>query len=198
MNLINFKKINIKRKITFTIVIFLLVNALIVYLIIIPTINDIKQLRVNIITQKTDLEKKIAREKNINILSEKLDKIEPQMKKFEQIFINQNRELEFITTLEGVALSNKVLQKINLNLNAAKTEQTYRKIPLELKIQGNFNNLLQYLTNLENLNYYINITSLEITRGISSASTLLPIDTSGAKQIIGNINMAISADTYWQ
>jgi len=198
MNLINFKKINIKRKITFVIVVFLLTNALIVYLIIIPTINNIKQLRVNIVTQKVDLEKEMAREKNINILSEKLDKIEPQMKKFEQIFINQNRELEFITTLEDIALSNKVLQKINLNLNAVKTEQTYKKIPLRLNIQGNFYNLLQYLTSLENLNYYINITSLEMTKEISSGSTLLPTDSSGAKQIIGNISMAISADTYWQ
>ncbi len=198
MNLINFKKINIKRKITFVIVVFLLTNALIVYLIIIPTINNIKQLRVNIVTQKVDLEKEMAREKNINILSEKLDKIEPQMKKFEQIFINQNRELEFITTLEDIALSNKVLQKINLNLNAVKAEQTYKKIPLRLNIQGNFYNLLQYLTSLENLNYYINITSLEMTKEISSGSTLLPTDSSGAKQIIGNISMAISADTYWQ
>jgi Tfp pilus assembly protein PilO len=162
MNLINFKKINIKRKITLVIVVFLLASALIVYLIIINTINNIKQLRVNIITQEVGLEKEMAREKNINILSEKLDKIEPQMKKFEQIFINQNRELEFITTLEDIALSNKVLQKISLNLNAAKAEQTYKKIPLALNIQGNFYNILQYLTSLENLNYYINITSLEI------------------------------------
>ena len=199
MNLNYFKNINVKNKIIVNLVTFFLISSIIICLIIIPTINNIKELRVNIVTQKIDLEKKIAKEKNMNILSEKLNKIEPQLEKFDKIFINQNRELEFITTLEEVANNNHVRQKISLDPLLGQSEQIYKKIPLGLNIQGKFYNLVKYLTNLETLNYYINIKSLEITTAPSAGSALLPAKYDNIKEEQrGNINLVILADTYWK
>lgn len=198
MTLISFNKINERKKITAISIICLLIIIGVAYLIIWPTLNDIKQLRANIITQKIDLEKKIVREKNMNILSEKLKKIEPQLKKFNQIFINQNRELEFITTIEGIAGKNQITQKINLNPASAQNEQIYKKIPLTLDAQGKFQNLMKYLTNLETLNYYINIKSLEITAGQNVGAVFQRTKTNNAKQSTDNINIKILADTHWK
>lgn len=199
MNLNYFKNINVKNKIIVNLVTFFLISSIIICLIIIPTINNIKELRVNIVTQKIDLEKKIAKEKNMNILSEKLNTIEPQLEKFEKIFISQNRELEFITTLEEIANNNYVRQKINLDPLLGQSEQIYKKIPLNLNIQGKFYNLVKYLTDLEALNYYINIKSLEITTAPSAGSALLPAKYDNIKEEqSGNINLVILADTYWK
>jgi Tfp pilus assembly protein PilO len=198
MNLNSFRNLNIKNKIAINIILFLLANALIVFLLITPFINHIKNLRTNIITEKINLETKIARERDVNLLSEKLDRIEPQLKKFEKIFINSNRELEFITTLEGIAVKNNVAQKINLDLSAAQSEQIYKRIPLELNVQGDFKNLITYLIDLEALSYYLNINMLEFSTIQSASALILSVKSDQSKQPIGNVNLKISADTFWQ
>jgi len=117
---------------------------------------------------------------------------------FEKIFINSNRELEFITTLEGIANENNIAQKINLDLSLAQNEQIYKKIPLDLNLRGEFKNLIEYLTDLESLNYYLNINLLEFSTTQSSGGVVLPVRSGKNEQPIGNVNLRILADTYWQ
>ncbi len=192
MSLISYNKIKTNKKIIINIFIFVILVFLISKIIIIPTINNIKKLRADIITQKIDLEKKIVREKNMNLLEEKFEKIEPEVIKFEQIFINQSRELEFITTLEDIASENHIKQKINLNQKVASITESYKKIPITLEIQGGFKNILEYLTNLESSNYYINIEIIEISKDNGSLSSEMQQPSNES------VNLKITANTYWK
>jgi len=194
MKLEDYLKLNLKKKIIIFLIIFFTIILSLIYLIVIPTITDIKKMGKEIEAQRLDLENKYIKGQSLKQLSENLKKIEPQLNKLDNIFINQNRELEFITTLEGRAQINNVGQKINLasaQVIEGNDVQNYKKIPLQLFTQGSFLNQVNYLLNLEALDYYINIKSIELYP--ISAN---PINNDTAN--LANIAMLISAETFWK
>lgn len=192
MQLKGFIKLNLKKKIIITIITFFFFIFIIIYFIIIPSVRDIKNIKNEIEIQRTDLERKYLKGQNLRRMSEKLKKAEEKIHILDQVFISQNFGLEFITTLEEVASRNNVTQKINLLSSLDPDDSLYKIIPIQLFSQGNFVQQLGYLVNLEILNYYINIKSLELS---SNPKKIL---TSNEEVSQNNVNMLISADTYWQ
>lgn len=194
MTLPNLGNFNFKQKIVYITIASLALFLLIMYMIILPTVEDIKTLRADIIDQKIDLEKKLSKEKNISILIDKLETIEPQIDKLKSIYINKNRELEFITTLEGIADLHKVSQKIVLSPDNATKEMNYQKIPLSINTEGTYQNLIGYLKELESVGYYINILTLKITNSGGASSR----NQRGETNRNNNLILQISADTFWK
>lgn len=192
MQLKGFIKLNLKKRIIITIITFFFFIFIIIYFIIIPSIRDIKNIKNEIEIQRTDLERKYLKGQNLRRMSEKLKKAEEKIHILDQVFISQNFGLEFITTLEEVASRNNVTQKINLLSSLDPDDSLYKIIPIQLFSQGNFVQQLGYLVNLEILNYYINIKSLELS---SNPKKIL---TSNEEVSQNNVDMLISADTYWQ
>lgn len=192
MQLKGFIKLNLKKRIIITIITFFFFIFIIIYFIIIPSVRDIKNIKNEIEIQRTDLERKYLKGQNLRRMSEKLKKAEEKIHILDQVFISQNFGLEFITTLEEVASRNNVTQKINLLSSLDPDDSLYKIIPIQLFSQGNFVQQLGYLVNLEILNYYINIKSLELS---SNPKKIL---TSNEEVSQNNVNMLISADTYWQ
>ena len=189
-------KFNLKNKIAASVGSFLLVIFCLLYFIIIPTITDIKNMSGEIEEQRIDLEKKYIKGQSLKKLSDNLKSIEPKLDLLNQLFINKNRELEFITTLENRAGLNRLNQKINLNPPQAADNQDFQKADLQLLLTGKFSRLLKYLQDLESLGYYTNIKSLELSpaRGQEAVSDEEAAPPDGSI----NINMFINADTYWK
>lgn len=196
MNISNLKKISPKQKLFVNIGLLLILNILFIYLLILPAISNIKKSRNDILNLKIDLENKIIREKNLYILNEKISKVNPQLEKINQIFISQNQEIEFITTLENLEKKYNVSQKLNIDLNNRQGEEGLNKIPISTNTSGNFRNLMDYLANIESLNYYINIESISLSNGtddsLSSKSVLL------GQNLSDQMTMQISGFSYWK
>lgn len=183
MKISNFKKIGTEKKISIAGFIIAAIIACIIIFVIIPGISGIKKIGEDIMQQRIDAENKYKKGQKLNKLAENLKIIEPQIEKLDQIFINQNDALKFITSLEETAEKNKVKQKINLLIAQKAPFNNYQKMPLQLFIEGNFIDELNYLLSLENLNYFVNIKLLEITAGEAKG---------------GSADMLIFADTYWK
>ncbi len=194
MNIEKIIKFDLKNKIAVSLIGFLLIIFSLVYFIVWPTIRDIKIMGSEIDAQKIDLEKKYIKGQNLKQLTENLKKIEPKLELLEQIFINRNRELEFITSLENEANKNRVNQKINLSAPASTENQNFQKIGLQLFTQGGFNNLLAYITDLESLSYYINFKTLELSPG-SAGQAVKAADNQEPPEV--NLNLFLSSETYW-
>lgn len=191
-------KFNLKNKITVSLIGFMLIIFGLIYFIVIPTIKDIKAMGESIEEQKVDLEKKYIKGNSLRKLTENLKEIEPKLSLLDQIFINKNRELEFITTIENEANKSQVNQKINLSSPKDTENQEFQKNNLQLFTKGSFNKQLRYLINLESLSYYINVKSLELTPASGEK-----IETSGQEPAVEatetrSLNMFINADTYWK
>jgi hypothetical protein len=194
MNLNNYKKLSVTQKIIVIAINFLLIIFIIANFFIFPAISDIKKLNKNIISQKIDLQNKLINEKNLISLNEKIDKIKPQLDKFNQIFINQNRDLEFITTMEGIAEKNNISQKITFDPAAGITEQDHKKVLINFELSCDYANFIKYLDNLETLPYYINIYKIDIATGDSNFNQAIQYNLKPKN----NINITMSADTFWK
>jgi Tfp pilus assembly protein PilO len=196
MILEKYQKLSLRNKIIATLVLFILIIFALIYFIVVPTIEDIKTMSKQIEEQKIDLETKYVKGNNLRQLTEDLKKIEPKLNLLDQIFINKNRELEFITTLENEANKSQVSQKINLNSPQATENQQFKKNSLQLITRGGFNKQLKYLMNLESLDYYINIKLLEIAPTSFDNTETNGTPTAGDETT--GLNMLINADTYWE
>lgn len=193
-----YPKFNLKNKIVASLVGLILVIFSLLYFIVIPTIRDIKTMSNEIEGQKIDLEKKYIKGQSLRQLTENLKKIESKLDMLDQIFINKNRELEFITTLENQANKNRVSQKINLSAPQEAENQNFQKTDLQLFTKGSFLGQLQYLLDLEYLSYYINVKLLELfPAGAGEQTKTDSQEISPSPGETNNINMYINADTYW-
>lgn len=180
MNLNKHENLSLKNKIILSITSVALFIVGISYFIILPTIKNIQKMGSDIDAIRLDLEKKYIKGQSLNKLSNNLKKIESKLDNLDTIFINHNRALEFITTLEEVAVNNNVSQKINLMTDKALAENQYKKIPLQIMITGSYANALQYIIDLETLSYYVNISTIDINKQADSVS------------------VQIAASTYWK
>ncbi len=184
-------KLSLRNSILLVNAILLCAVAAIIFLVIIPSTEEISKMKQNIMKERIDLEQKYEKGLSLKKLSENLKTIEPRMLALNQTFISANRELEFITALEGIAAKNGVSQKISLGKPAATGDKPYKKTPLNIQIQGSYRNAASYLRDLERSNYYINIKSIEM----ASAGYVQPnsINDGG-----GGVGATILAETYWR
>lgn len=192
MNFSNFKKIGLKNKLITYALIFCIINGLLIYFFVFATIDRIKILRNDILNIKIELENKMTREKNLNDLNQKIKKIEPQLEKINQIFISQNREIEFITTLEGLEKEYNIDQKLNIDFNGMQKGESFSKVPISIDTSGSFSNLMNYLTGLESFPYYLNIENISFQK-TGTANTAQTTDSKNAP-----ISMKITGYTYWK
>jgi len=96
-----------------------------------------------------------------------IKKIETDIADYEKhIFLRKDKldDLRLIEDLEALAHKNKVTQKIiTSNIDNIKSE----KIEITLSTTGNYTNIFEYLNDLENYIYFINIEKIELTPQIA-------------------------------
>lgn len=199
MNLNNFKKFNSKEKNIYKIIILLVIGFFIFYFFIYNSIPKINNLSKEIIDKKIELEREYLQIKNEGKLLNQLRSIEPKMNILNNVFLNKNRELEFVNTLEGIADKNNVSQTIKPFENSNKTNNTFHESPLSLEATGSFNNLIAYIKNIEALSYYINIDKLTISESSQSESREKKFfDDLESVSDNKNLNLVISSKIYWK
>jgi len=200
MNLNKLKNLSFQKKISYLGFIFLAASLFIIYIALIPTLDAIKIKRAEIVTQKIELELKLNKEKNMASLSTKVKRIEPYVDRLANVYINQNRELEFITTLEGIASDNNVLQSLNLDLDNSNQASGYNIVSLEINASGRFSDVLSYLISLETMNYYINVTSWQYSssEAVTSGSSVLNTNNQNSSRTSENYSLRLTANSFWK
>jgi Tfp pilus assembly protein PilO len=143
--------------------------------------------------QKIDLEEKYMKGQSLKKLTESLKIIEPRLEQLDLVFINQNRELEFITALERIAADHKVSQRINLAPPQQLPGKQLKTSLLQLSVNGVYSDLFDYLSDLESLNYYINIASIDFVSGATPAPNSIDDGSAG-----GQVGMNVAAAIFWK
>lgn len=181
----NLLQTNFKIKIILVIVFNILIIFGLVYLVILPAIDNLQQNKMMINDKKNELEVKSFQMVDIKSYFNEYKNIESQLFILDNILLNQEKSLNFINDLDQIAVKNNVIAKINLLQNKSKEISLYNRIPIVFSVEGDFSNLIKYLVDLETLDYYINIGSLEFVRDSMSDENSVII-------------MRISAYTYWE
>jgi Tfp pilus assembly protein PilO len=178
-----------QEKITLSIVIFLALTFCSVYFFIIPAVNQVEAIKLQIDQQGLQAEKNYSQGQDLKKLAENIKIVEPRLGEIEQIFIKKGDPSVFINSLEAAAEKNKVVETANLG-DELPQGQLYSKIPLVLEVRGSANGVLGFISDLETQKKYINLNSLEIDV-VGSEPGEKP---SEAK----TISARISADTFWE
>lgn len=149
-----------EKRILFTILGFVILALVIAGGVIYPTYRYIRQLDKDTYDLRLSLEKKNEQATNYRFAIKQIDKLKLSMPSFEDHLFNSGNELKLITTLESLASSHGISQKINSsNLDNI----TNQKILISLSITGTYEKALSYLNDLEHLPYFINVNHLSLT-----------------------------------
>ncbi|OGH90238.1 MAG: hypothetical protein A2537_00780 [Candidatus Magasanikbacteria bacterium RIFOXYD2_FULL_36_9] len=152
-------KLNTEKKTLLSLTVFSTITIAIIFGIILPTFNYIKNLERETSGLRLYLEKKYENTRTIRTSKKKIDEIETIVASYPNYLFYRGDELKLITLLENLANNNKVIQKIDSS-NLDKFGET---VNLSLTINGDYQNILKYLSALEKSNYYLTITNLQLS-----------------------------------
>ncbi|HTW96416.1 MAG TPA: type 4a pilus biogenesis protein PilO [Candidatus Methylomirabilis sp.] len=176
-------KMTYPQKMAMSFIVFIIAAAALIFLAIIPFGNEIIKMKTDAESQAAEIEKDYFQGKSLKKVAADLKVVQPQIEQLDQIFINKNDALDFVTSLEKTAEKNGVTLQEKLG-SEDDQGKFYTVIPLTISVSGNFSGVMNYLSDVESFSQYLNIKSMELTAAA-------PV--SGQK----NITMQILADTYW-
>lgn len=152
--------LNIEKQTIITVGIFSGVILLVILGIILPTAQYITRLNNETSTLKDYLERKYETTAHLRSSIKQIEEIKLAVNEYPKYLFKPGDELALITTLENLASKNKVTQKIeNSNLDQKASDL----IKVSLSINGTYENTLQYLSDLEKINYFTNIEKIQLT-----------------------------------
>jgi len=186
------KNIDLKKKILFGLSFNFFVLFLIIYFIIIPYKDIILKTKSKIISGRVALQTRLILEQKNSKISQKINTVKPDLKIIDGVFITEGDELNFITSLENLAEINNL--KLNITLGLDNKDKKTSSLPLKLTLNGNYNNVMNFIGGLENLRYYINILDLDLSNTSEQANS----SRKNSATINTNTKLNINALAYWQ
>lgn len=179
----------------------LIIMGIIVF-VIYPSMQQIYLISNSIFITKNELSSKKVNNYSLKDIIQTYRDYEPKINTLNDVVRVQDRELEFITSLESIAEKYNLDQKINMEPSEQYEDTKFNIMPLQLSITGTYLNNLKYLQDLENLPVFINIKNINLSyKGQAISRNIEYLNMSENGEIITpvqNITMDITAETYWQ
>lgn len=157
-------KLNHEKKIIAILSLISIITVAIILGIIWPSISYIKNLEKDTTSLRDYLEKKYEHTKSIRTSKQKIEEISSAVSQYSDYMFFHGDELKLITLLENLAATNKITQKIdNSNLDKINGDT----INISLTLNGDYTNIIKYLSALEKENYFFNISRMQISSAYS-------------------------------
>ncbi|MDP2692632.1 MAG: hypothetical protein Q8O88_03250 [bacterium] len=181
------KPLNIKRQmVTITLIIGVLA-FIIGFLVILPAVKNIRQLKNDINSTQEFLEDQYEKTQKMRRSVHNLEDVIIKMKKFENISIRHGYELQIITELEKIATDHNIDQSLKAVLNKGNIKNSFlTDIPALLQnndyytfsfhSEGKYEDLLMYFKSIEELPYYFIINNLQFSHINGTLTSSLRFD----------------------
>jgi hypothetical protein len=137
------------------------------FYITIPAFKNVKEKNSQISDQLFTADQLLQKGQTVNKLGEDIERIKPFLDKLDSVFIKPDEELDFIISLEELGELKGV--ESHLSINDIPDENGIIDVPIALSANGAFENTLNYLIALQQLNFYINIKSISISSPASNS-----------------------------
>lgn len=173
-------RISFEKKLLLTILCLAAFALVVVFVIIVPTLNHIKEMDRQTYNLRLNMERKLKQSIDARSSIQQLEHVEKSAASLPLHLFTAGQELALVTLLEDLAATARVTQKINSsNLDVI----TNNRIVLSLTVSGSLEQCLIYLKNLEAAPYFINVTKAQITPetapgGGNSTRAILQLDLS--------------------
>jgi Tfp pilus assembly protein PilO len=181
---------NTQRKIYLTLVILAVVIIVLLFFLIRPLVAKVKAVSDNFIEKNNSLAS--FEERGTDYLArlrgEYLD-IESQIPEINKYFLFPNEVIDFILAIEEIATLSSNYQEIK---EVGSSEEDI--LSFQILLRGNFPNLIKFLARLENMEYFIDIHSLQITRITERERSGL--EKEGIMVLVGDVKSTINIGVY--
>ena len=150
----------LEKRILFSIGFFVVLVGLIVGLVIVPTVQQIRQIDRDTYKLRLTLERKNEQVTSYRLAVKQIERLKKEMPPFNDYLFMSGEELKLITTLESLASKHNLTQKI---VNSSLDNITNQRVQMSLSLNGQYIHSLAYLDELEHLPYFINVSHVGIT-----------------------------------
>ncbi len=146
----------------FSILFFIVSIILLISFVIYPALKEISINSKEVISQKEKLISLEFKIENLEGLRIGYGQLSPELEKINNLFINHELPIEFISFLEGIAKTSKVEIKISLaSFNKAEKEK-WAFLNLQINAIGSFPQFLSFLEKIETAPYLTEIQNLSV------------------------------------
>ncbi len=127
------------------------------YFVLLPTIRHINATSTQIEAQKEYLDRQLQKGITLKEVQSSYDAIQPLYEQLRTISLHEGEELDFITELEQLADTHHIDLTLNLTIpnDTAPTSDKIHKVLITAQVEGDYENILTYLQEMERLNYYL-------------------------------------------
>lgn len=174
--------LNNEKKTILNLSLFFVGIVAVVFVVIFPTINYIKGLNLDTSNLKDYLEKKYDNSHTIKISKIKNEEIKNEITTYDSHLFYHGDELKLINILENIAADDKVNQKID---DSDLGKNTGNLIHISLTIDGDYQNLIKYIFDIEKSIYFIQIKHFHLVPFINLQ------DTGESKHALMNLELII-------
>jgi len=176
---------------------------ILVWWIIFPTITDINHYNAQVADEKDNLSKLLKQGQSVVENRKNLERLQTEITSLDTVWLKTGEELAFITDLEKIANLYGLEQTIvfdNTNITAQTGASDIKIIPIELKITGEIDKIMLYINQLETLDYYINLTKINLYNQESGAKKF-PTQIDATEEVALNkiiLSTNLVGITYWK
>lgn len=183
---------NSQRTILISVVLFCIFSFCLVNFLVIPSTKSIKQKSQEMIKKRLEVESILNKKLDSQTTGSKFRNFEDRVSVIDSNFMKKGDELDLIKILELTALQNGVTQTISPTISKDASIGSFYLMNLKLNISGSFKNVINYIQSIESLQYYINITSINMVKSQQKLSDDQNL------QKLSSVLCTISAETYWK
>lgn len=153
----------LQRKIYLAIFSFVILIFLMAVFVFIPLFESIKDNSKELISQRTNLASLETKIKNLNQIKNAYYNFESNLKEVDELFVNPEVPVEFISFLEKISKDSQIKIKISLASSGKTEEDFWPFIIFQLNAEGVSPNLLRFLEKLENAPYLTEIQNITLS-----------------------------------
>lgn len=153
-----------KRKILVSIIIFLGINLSLIFFVIYPLFKEIQKSSEDFISKKIELSSLEKQIKSLEEFRKFYQKNQQEIEKINQLFINPEIPVDFISFLEKISQDSKISIKISSPSFSGSEKASWPSLQFQISAIGSFSNFSKFLEKIETAHYLIEIKNLTITR----------------------------------
>jgi len=162
--------VNPKKKIYTSLTVFGAVYLLLILFIIFPLFQGIKQNSEELVSGRKGLISFVNEIENLETSEKFYKSNQANLEKIEELLINREVPIEFITFLERNAANSQLESKVSLLASGGKDTDSWPSLSFQLSLTGSFPDFLKFLERLENGPYLTEILNLNIQKAAKGSS----------------------------
>lgn len=165
-------KIDLTKKTIISVSILSSLALIIIFGIAFPTLTYIKKTADESYRLRVFMEQKYEQSLRTRVTRKKLEEIKNTTADFYPFLFKSGDDLKLITFLENLSAKYDITQTIvNSSLDKNGNAST---ISISMNLEGNYNNILKYIAELESSNYFIYIKRLQLAPGYTRSGETTP------------------------